>query len=201
MSKWIVTAVSGSLVLAGALAWNHFGTPASRQAAAAPTRHSTTPTGARARTPSSRFADREPGWVTAPVVSAAPSPEPEDSAELEPPRLSDNLQQYGEYRDGVFTGDTRDRSWEIEAETRLREGLQSLLVPGSSVLSLECRASLCKTVIDSRDLEVLSKVSSQVLHSFFWTGPAMITRTNPASESDFRLVAFFGREGQELPDG
>jgi hypothetical protein len=29
----------------------------------------------------------------------------------------------------------------------------------------------------------------------------MITRTNPASESDFRLVAFFGREGQELPDG
>jgi hypothetical protein len=39
------------------------------------------------------------------------------------------------------------------------------------------------------------------MHSFFWSGPGVIARAAPDSDTDFRLVAFFGREGRELPDG
>jgi hypothetical protein len=202
MSKWLLTSLGAAVLLAGALAWRQLDSSAASSAKGAlpgtasiekvrPSRH---------RATASRAPTSDPTWVVAPAVSAS-APAAQDSVELEPPRLSDDLHQYSEYLDVVFQGDQRDRAWEVEAEARLRNGLGKIRVPGSHVLSIECRASLCKTVIDSQDQDTLAKVSAQVLHSFFWTGPGMITRTSPESATDLRLVAFFGREGQELPDG
>lgn len=142
-----------------------------------------------------------PAVVLASAASAATAVETSDPVPAEPPRMSDNLEQHRDYLDAVFQNDLRDRNWETTAESRIREGIAKAQVAGSRVVSLECRANLCKTVIDSRDQQTLSKVSDEILHGFFWSGPGLVARAAPNSDTDFRLIAFFGREGRELPDG
>jgi hypothetical protein len=138
-----------------------------------------------------------PAAVLAPTASAAAA-ETSEAPPPEPPRLSENLEQYRDYLDSVFRNDARDRNWETTAESRIREGIAKAQVAGSRVVSLECRASLCKTVIDGGDQQTLSKVSDEIMHAFFWSGPGMVARAAPNSDTDFRLIAFFGREGRPV---
>lgn len=143
----------------------------------------------------------EPAPVIAPAVSAAAAEAPTEPVMPEPPRISENMEQYKEYLDVVFQHDARDRNWEVEAEGRIRTGIAKVQVPGVHVVSLECRATLCKSIIDSSDQATLNKVTDQIMHGFFWPGPGMYARVSPNNDKDLRLVAFFGREGRELPDG
>lgn len=136
--------------------------------------------------------------VVADEVASAPAPEEEPAAE--PPKLSDNLDEYRDYLTVVFDQDMRDRSWEVTAEARVRDGLAKLDMQGARVQSLECRASLCRVVMDADDAGPVDNAKSAILHSMFWSGPRLVTG-GAGDEGAHEVVAFFGREGRELPDG
>lgn len=143
-----------------------------------------------------------PHYETPPVVAEeverAPAPEEEPAAE--PPKLSDNLEDYRDYLAVVFDQDLRDRSWEMTAETKVRDGLAKLDMKGARVRSLECRASLCRLVMDADDPGPVDNAKSSILHSMFWEGPKLVT-SGAGQGGANEVVAFFGREGREMPDG
>jgi hypothetical protein len=129
------------------------------------------------------------------------SPGTTDEGEPPPSRVSDNMQDYQEYLGLVFDSEGRDRAWENVAEGRLREGVAKLESLGARVQVLECRTSLCKLVLTSSDATTLDALKSQFLDKVSWSGPGMLANVPPTHPTDFRVVAFLGREGRELPDG
>jgi hypothetical protein len=135
-----------------------------------------------------------------------PQPAPSTAARTEqteePPKLSDNLDDYRDYLGTVFDRDSRDRTWEQAAEVKLRGGLAKVESPELSVRAVECRASMCKVLFAASDDTALRKAKSELpRRAFFWEGPGIITDETPSGTDQHRIVAYFGREGRELPDG
>lgn len=200
MSKTTVILSALVALLLGALFWTN-AEKVSKRKQRSPAQSAEQPAQTVQRRPTVlpvRFkADQVPVGEVAPTASAEPAAE----APAPEPRITDDLTQYRDYLDAMFQEDTRDRSRETAAEARIRSGIEALRAEGSRILSVECRASMCKTVLDSADQAALERLSGSIGRSFFWTGEAMFTRVDPTSDKDFRLVVFFGREGQNLPEG
>jgi hypothetical protein len=124
-----------------------------------------------------------------------------DEGEPSGSRVSDNLHDYQEYLGVVFDSEGRDRAWETVAEGRLRDGVLKLEALGARIQTLECRATLCKVVLAGPDAATLDALKAQFLDNVSWHGPGMLASVPPTHPTDFRVVAFLGREGRELPDG
>jgi hypothetical protein len=130
------------------------------------------------------------------VETAVPS---EDEAETEPPRLSDDLQVYRDYLDMMFDQDGRDQAWEAGAEARLRQGLARFQTREVRVDDVKCRASMCRAELSGDDAEALRRTKMELVQ-VSWPGPAMAAGV-PEGGRERRVLAFFAREGHELPDG
>ncbi len=134
----------------------------------------------------------------APIMPAV-TPAVDDVAE--PPRVSDDLEDYRQFLQTFFEEDTRDRSWEADAETRLRSGTVKLEARGIHVDDLKCRANLCRLVLVSGDADGIDAAKLDLLPQLHWHGPGMAVTLPDAGPGEHRVIAFFGREGRELPDG
>jgi hypothetical protein len=151
--------------------------------------------------------DSQPARViVAPAVSPAP-PVPRPIEDLDSqdvaasPRVSDDLQDYRDFLQFSFDQDGRDRTWEANAETRIRSGASKLEAMGTHIESVECRANLCKLVLANTDANAIQNAKLRIAHEIPWPGPRMAADGPQSADSDFRVTAFFGREGRELPDG
>ena len=115
-----------------------------------------------------------------------------------------DLPDYRDYLQTVFTEDSRDRAWQGQAETRLKEGLAKLSSADLRVDSVECRASLCKVVLrGSADadggLSTIADAKRELIRPSFWAGPGLIVSDPTEPGADPRVTAFFGREDRPLP--
>lgn len=141
----------------------------------------------------------------APSVAVVPSKKTEAASERdspEPPPVTgrpESLNDYASMLDVIHQQDTRDRKWEIGAEQRLKGLFDTIQVPGARVASMDCRASLCKVVVDNADLETMERSHLELSHSYAWTGPVLRVREEPDSPTNFRMILFFGREGRDMP--
>jgi hypothetical protein len=130
-----------------------------------------------------------------PVPSAATPP-----TEIRP-RLSDNPDRYREFLGVAFEQDAHDESWKPAAEAQIRTGIEPLRVQGVMVRNLECRATLCRLVLTGSDPTVSDRAKLELLPRTRWRGPGVVSSAPPERPNEFRIVAFFGREGRDLPDG
>lgn len=202
MSKPVSIAAVAAVAVFG-LAWYAFyaGPPRRASSPTLPTKATSQP---QEVTPTKFAQVRTPPLapLIPPSPPAASAMNPSDSAEeLEGPlRVSANLEDYRDYLDLYFGQTGRDRVWEATAEPRLRTNLTRLESPAVRLESLECRADLCKAIMSGDNDETLLQTKSGIVRGHFWAGPMVLVSTEPTSPTDFRFVAFFGREGRELPD-
>lgn len=132
------------------------------------------------------------------ALAGEPGPqEPVATEALEP--LSAHIEDYRPFLQSVFESEPVDLAWSRSSEATLREELGNF-VGSNLVREVRCRSSLCRVELATPDLETYAKASQDITMSGKWPGPAVLSAKDEA-KGDYAMVAYFGKQGQPLPDG
>jgi hypothetical protein len=135
--------------------------------------------------------------ANAPLAREPGSEEPSPAEAPEP--LSAHIEDYRPFLQSVFESEPVDLGWSRTSEATLREELGTF-VGSNLVREVSCRSSLCRVELATPDLETYAKASQDITMSGKWPGPAVLSAKDEA-KGDYAMVAYFGKQGQPLPDG
>lgn len=128
--------------------------------------------------------------------SATAESESNSAAAPEPPSWSDQMARV----DTVFSEEATDRSWSRDAETQLGSSLSPLAVGGARIQEVSCRSTLCRVKVEHTSEEAVR----DLLNATFalrrsWKGAVATMRDADSPPGTFSGVAFFSRDGHDLP--
>lgn len=102
----------------------------------------------------------------------------------------------------AFTAQAVDPAWATRAAVDIREHLGALAVPPSSSLgNIDCRGSMCRVEMVSRDRELMKQVMDRafgVTAQSPWNGPVMADYQPANSDGTAVVVLYLGRNGTSL---
>lgn len=123
-----------------------------------------------------------------PSVQSEPPP-----PELTPERMNDAVE-------ARFHAENYDRSWSIDAQRSISNYLTDTLAPGSRVMQVDCRASLCRAEIRHASHEAYRAFLDNTLRdpTKAWEGPTMHTQQESRDAKEPISIGFFARAGSLL---
>jgi hypothetical protein len=130
-------------------------------------------------------------------------PQPAPAIETEPPPLPVRLEDQREILDARFNAEVTDRSWEREARQLVEKQLGSFVPDGSRLVSIDCRASLCRAEVRHPDMASHQQLIRDAFASgtTSWPGATLASYREPQRQNDPVIsVLFFGRDGSDFAD-
>ena len=137
-----------------------------------------------------------------PVAAPAPAQPP---AEPEAPG-EDEAQPEGhnpsELFSAAFLEETRDSVWAPEAESRVHAAFAKANVPFGSVLSVQCRSTLCKIdmLFDRRQHMAFAAATHELRREFFSGDISLDHQSAPTNKGPERMTAYVPRQGHTIKD-
>jgi hypothetical protein len=146
-----------------------------------------------------------PVRVFVPAVEAAPPPpEAEDTP---PPRATSRpapvsaREAFAHVR-SRFDAEKTDRAWSPRAEQSVRDKVGSLIPPGGSLRSAECRASMCRvevTLGSEQDRLHFRQSAFMSDRTQIWDGPSTIGPIDEDDPNNPGVVAYMTRKDEPIP--
>ena len=110
-------------------------------------------------------------------------------------------------RDGYaanLTSEVRDGSWAFEATRTIHSRFGGLASGGTSVESIDCRATMCQLDLVSESQAAYDTFLREALSrgpaGFLWNAPLFLTsKEDREQDGKVRMVAYIAREGKGLP--
>jgi hypothetical protein len=142
-----------------------------------------------------------------PVIAAAPPSAGVTVAPPSPPVAAPQGPSASEVRDNLeiaFGGDHRDSIWSGADQRRTTQKLEGALPEGSSLKSLDCRASICRVETSHADLahyKTFVRTAFMNPTTQIWNAPSVSMRMSDVDTPGAALVtvSYIAREGQDLP--
>jgi hypothetical protein len=139
---------------------------------------------------------RSVGPQATPSASPGAAPPPEPPAA--PPPINVALEDTRDTLDARFHSESADRGWALEASVLIRKNLEGVIAGNSQLLSLDCRASLCRAEVKHDDLAAHQAFiqNAFVTAPASWQGPTLASyREDGRARGGIVSVLFFGRDG------
>jgi hypothetical protein len=136
----------------------------------------------------------------------APEPQANPPEIVAPPRPQEHAPTAADLRDcyeAAFTSETADRAWATSAGRLAEDKLRVSLPAGSTMRSIDCRASMCRVETSHVDRAHFAEfVQSSFVDptSAVWNAPTFSTVIDsPSNGAPLVVVSYVAREGTELP--
>jgi hypothetical protein len=94
-----------------------------------------------------------------------------------------------------------DADWSGRAETAIKSTLLQFTDPHSKLEALQCRSTLCEARFAHDDERAYRAFLDRAVHVGVWPGAMFFTTaTDGEGNGPITALAYFGKEGAELPD-
>jgi hypothetical protein len=139
---------------------------------------------------------RRAAGVAAPAAAAesGSAPEPEDDGEASRERQAAHV-------DSVFAGQAKaGAGWAHDSERTLAQALRQF-PGGATLVSVECRSSLCRARLTHQDQQRFSEFIDHMIQSATatWKGAIYSSRDAVGADGVIRNSIYFSKEGTEIP--
>jgi hypothetical protein len=139
-----------------------------------------------------------------PRILSHPGPSPSESSPPQKPDPSSNEMSADQLRMSVedrFEADKVDRDWAVSARHQAEAHLTRSLAAGSTLRSVECKATICRAEVEQPDLTAHQAfLRAAIASGAGWDGPAMAALEPRSGGAAIVTVVYLGRTPSSLVD-